>query len=125
MTENGTAANDESVFQNYVITYAVGTDNTTESNTHGWEYVGNNPYIGTAVSPALDGAPNINQSIKYWDYAVTTGYTFHGISALPSDIGTNLTVTKVRQDPADPSPDPSWTLYKKDGILNSRIVMLL
>jgi hypothetical protein len=112
-TENGTAANDESVFQNYVVTYAVGTEKTTESNTHGWEYVGNNPYIGTAVSPALDGAPNINQSIKYWDYAVTTGYTFHGISALPSDIGTNLTVTKVRQDPADPSADPSWTLYKK------------
>ena len=99
-TENGTAANDESVFQNYVVTYAVGTEKTTESNTHGWEYVGNNPYIGTAVSPALDGAPNINQSIKYWDYAITNGYTFHGISALPSDVGTNLSVTKVTGDPA-------------------------
>lgn len=84
--EDNTATNDLSVFKNYVVKYLDNSAYTTESNTHGWEYVGYTPYDAAKVSPALTGGDSDIQSIKYWDYDATQGYTFHGVSALPSDI---------------------------------------
>jgi len=42
----------ETVFDSYHLWYAANSANTTESNTHGWEYVGRD-----------------HQTIKYWDYS--------------------------------------------------------
>ena len=66
-TTDGTAYS--SVFDNYQVTYAPGTDSTTESNTSGWEYVGNT---------SLNGA---TQGIKYWDQSQQK-YQFVAVSGL-------------------------------------------
>ena len=66
-TTDGTAYS--SVFDNYQVTYAAGTDSTTESNTSGWEYVGNT---------SLNGA---TQGIKYWDQSQQK-YQFVAVSGL-------------------------------------------
>lgn len=55
------------VFDNYVVNYTANTANTTESNTANWEYVG---YTAEAPS-AIALTSNKNQTIKYWDYAVS------------------------------------------------------
>ena len=68
------------VFDNYQVNYVTSSDNTTTSNSAGWEYVGyknlpsgvrnNAGVINFAASTT--GEPNnstaIDQSIKYWDY---------------------------------------------------------
>lgn len=90
--ENGTAANDEAVFTNYVVEYTDNTAGTVASNTHNWDYVGKTAYAAAKVSPAIDGT----QAIKYWDYSAANGYTFYGIAS-KADIATNnkVTVTKT------------------------------
>lgn len=50
----------ETVFDNYNVNWKENTANTTTSNTHNWEYVGQ---LKHAFGP--DG----DQTIKYWDYA--------------------------------------------------------
>lgn len=96
--ENGTNANDQAVFINYVVQYKENSANTTESNTHNWEYNAVNPYGSDKVSPAL-GAGNA-QTVKYWDYSAANGYTFTAFSAKNELANGNVTVTKNTADPA-------------------------
>lgn len=66
--EGGTATN---AFTNYVVKYDGSSAGTSQSNTNNWEYVGQTPYAKTKVSPAVT-----TQTVKYWDYSATNGYTF-------------------------------------------------
>ena len=50
------------VFDNYVVKYYENTAYTTESNTHNWEYVGQD-----RIKHAIDNGIT-RQSTKYWDY---------------------------------------------------------
>ena len=50
------------VFDNYVVKYYDNTANTTESNSHNWEYVNQTP-----IKHATDNGIT-RQTIKYWDY---------------------------------------------------------
>ena len=56
-------ANNDMVFDNYVVNYAENTANTTESNVANWEYVGQD-----RIKHAVDNGIT-RQSIKYWDYS--------------------------------------------------------
>lgn len=67
----------QTVFDLYNVNYENGTENTTQSNTKGWEYVG---YMSAKV-------PAEEQTIRYWDYAAT-GYVFSAVS------GTGITAVK-------------------------------
>lgn len=78
------------VFNNYQANYVTGSNNTTTSNSAGWEYVGykNLPYGTTTSSGGTlnnNGvatnatASGIDQSIKYWDYSANK-YEFFGYS---------------------------------------------
>ena len=106
-----TNSDDVSVFTNYVVKYLDNSANTTESNTHSWEYVGYTPYLASQVSPAV--TEGVVQSIKYWDYDAAGGYTFHGVSALPSDIEAgNVKVNKTQS--ASSVYDKGWTITVND-----------
>ena len=108
--EQDDADDDVSVFTNYVVKYLDNSAYTTESNTHGWEYVGYEPYSSPKVTPAVG---NIIQSIKYWDYDAAGGYTFHGISALPTDIEAgNVAVAKTQAGSA--VYDKGWVVTVND-----------
>lgn len=111
--EDHTATNDLSVFKNYVVKYLDNSAYTTESNTHGWEYVGYTPYDADKVAPALTGGDSDIQSIKYWDYDATQGYTFHGVSALPSDIE----VGNVKVDKTTASAASAEDVYGKGWVI--------
>ena len=50
------------VFDNYIVKYYENTAYTTESNTHNWEYVGQD-----RIKHAIDNGIT-RQSTKYWDY---------------------------------------------------------
>ena len=93
--EDGTATNDQNVFKNYKIRYTANTVGTTETNTHNWEYVGITPYEETKVSPKTD-----SQTVKYWDYSATKGYTFTAFAAQSEIANSRVTITKVTADPA-------------------------
>ncbi len=98
-SEVAAATNDELVFDHYNLYYQEGTENTTESNTAGWEYVG---YQTTASQ---------DQSIKYWDHSAA-GYVFSAISSLDATATkiTGATTTKY---------DKGWTVsIPKGGTLN-------
>lgn len=65
------------VFDNYLVGYTANTAGTTESNTHNWEYVGNQTGITSRMTEstwtALHGSgDNVAkaQTVKYWDYSV-------------------------------------------------------
>ena len=105
--ENGTATNDQNVFTNYKVTYKENSVGTTETNTHNWEYVGQTPYDKTKVSPAVT-----SQTVKYWDYSATKGYTFTAFAAQKELSDNHVTITKVT---ADPTTDENVTKskYKK------------
>ena len=108
--EAGTAANDETVFQNYVVEYTANTAGTTESNTHNWEYVGKTAYAAEKVSPAITGS----QAIKYWDYSAAQGYTFYGIAS-KEDIGTNAKVTVKKTTTGTTVYDKGYSVVLKSG----------
>lgn len=55
-------ANFKTVFDDYTVSYGADSKNTTESNTHDWEYVGGAP-------ATTSGVAGERQSIKYWDYS--------------------------------------------------------
>ena len=93
--ENGTADNDQNVFTNYKVRYTENTVGTTETNTHNWEYVGESPYEETKVSPKTT-----SQTVKYWDYSATKGYTFTAFAAQGELANSHVTITKVTADPA-------------------------
>lgn len=82
------------VFINYVVNYVASSAQTTESNSHDWEYVAQSPYANTKVV-ASDAPTHVTeQTIKYWDFT-NKYYTFTAISAKPADItGDKVTVTK-------------------------------
>lgn len=91
--ESGAAAPTDGnlVIQNYQVTWATGSANTTTSNTEGWEYVGFASQFPSQVTPVSTE----NQTIKYWDYSAST-YTFTAISALPADLtGGKMTIAKT------------------------------
>lgn len=88
------------VFNNYQANYVTGSNNTTTSNSAGWEYVGytNVPNgvttsVGVTAFSALTGsgganASGVEQSIKYWDYSADKyeffGYSLGGTSSTTS-----------------------------------------
>lgn len=92
--EDGTAANDKVVFNQYNVEWVDNTAGTTLSNTHNWDYVGKTAYLGESVT----------QGIKYWDYAAV-GYTFYAFSSknisYPAAATDLVKVTKVTADPAE------------------------
>ena len=97
-SEDAAAANDKLVFDHYNLYYQEGTENTTESNTAGWEYVG---YQTTASQ---------DQSIKYWDHSAA-GYVFSAISSLDATATKITTGTTVY--------DKGWTVsIPAGGTLN-------
>ena len=57
-----TVEQDGIVFDNYIVKYYENTAYTTESNTHNWEYVGQD-----RIKHAIDNGIT-RQSTKYWDY---------------------------------------------------------
>ena len=81
----------QKVFDNYQVNYVTSSENTTTSNSAGWEYVGykNLPggittNVGVTAFAALTGSglaneSAIDQSIKYWDFAATS-YDFFAYS---------------------------------------------
>lgn len=78
-------ASAQMVFNKYQVKYQAGTANTTESNTHDYEYV-----VG-------------NQTIKYWDFGASE-YNFWGATGgtFSSD-GTVLTIPDLSQSLTEPS----------------------
>ncbi len=96
--EDGTKDNDQAVFTNYVVQYTENSANTTESNTHNWEYNAVNSYDKTKVSPAL--VAGNKQTVKYWDYSAANGYTFTAFSAKEELAKSHVTVAKTLADDA-------------------------
>ncbi len=95
--EDGTANNDAAVFTNYVVRYKENSANSTESNTHNWEYNGLLSYKTDTVKPVLTA----NQTVKYWDYSAANGYTFTAFSAREELKSGHVTVTKTTADAAE------------------------
>ncbi len=93
--ENGAATNDAVVFQNYRVQYTANSANTTETNTHNWEYNGLTPY-GSTVAPSL--GDNQKQTVKYWDYSAANGYTFTAFAAKEELANNRISVTKLTAD---------------------------
>ena len=82
------------VFINYVVNYVASSAQTTESNSHDWEYVAQTPYAASKVTSTGTVETVSEQTIKYWDFT-NKYYTFTAISAKPADIsGDKVTVTK-------------------------------
>ena len=91
--ESGAAAPTDGnlVIQNYQVKWTAGSENSTTSNTEGWEYVGFASDFSSEVTPVSTET----QTIKYWDYSAST-YTFTAISALPADLtGGKMTIAKT------------------------------
>ena len=62
------AANTGVVFDHYNVNYVDGTAGSTDSNTKGWEYVGQKQEVrGTVPASKLAGNDVTAQTIKYWD----------------------------------------------------------
>lgn len=95
--EDKTDAKDQAVYTNYFLNYIDGTDNTTQSNTAGWEYVGvDNSKYRANVTPSVD--ENVAQTIKYWDYSAQA-YTFYAATAKPADVEAGIvTIKKITAD---------------------------
>ena len=107
------ASHDAAVFQNYKVEYTENTAGTKLSNTHNWDYVGITPYAAAKVSPVAT-----SQTIKYWDYSATKGYTFYGIAS-KADIETNnkVTITKTTAATGDGATvyDKGYSVVIKNG----------
>lgn len=96
-TVNG---NPIAVFDHYTITWN-GQKDKTESNTQGWEYVGQTP---NSLSSLATGA---EQTIKYWDYSATQ-YDFVAFSFGKATQGTEA--NQVEATKVTTSPELSYTL---------------
>lgn len=96
--ENMDGTTDEKVFDNYNVNYVEGSNNTTESNTAGWEYVGYNPAANSSAS---------EQTIKYWDHSANQ-YIFSAFS------GIGVTGSKTLIGETD-KWDKGWTLTIPQG----------
>lgn len=85
----------ETVFDHYTVNYTAGSDYTTQSNSAGWEYVGQQL---SAVSTLSSGA---QQSIKYWDFSATQ-YDFIAFSkGTATLVNTTPTAGQVQFTPVD------------------------
>ncbi len=84
----------QNAFTNYKVTFTENTAGTTETNSRNWEYVGQDPYAEELVSPAVK-----SQSVKYWDYSASNGYTFTAFSAnaILSPEDTKAKVVKITE----------------------------
>lgn len=109
--EAETAANDEVVFQNYVVNYFANTAGTTASNSQNWEYVGQTPYASTTISPAITGS----QAIKYWDYSAAQGYTFYAIASKADMSATTPLVTVTKTTTGSTVYDKGYSVVIKNG----------
>lgn len=92
--------NKKAVFDHYTITWD-GKNGQTESNTQGWEYVGQKPNSLSSLDK------NAEQTIKYWDYSATQ-YDFVAFSFGTATQGTEdgkVSATKVNT-----TSGPSYTL---------------
>ena len=100
----GSYTNEETVFPYYLLTFEEGSANSTESNTHSWEYVGN-----TSV-PTEDhkAVPGVYQTIKYWDYAKAQ-YDFIAWDIKPGSTATYA----LKEDGATPYK-PKWLEFKAE-----------
>lgn len=107
--EAADASNDAAVFTNYKVEYTANTAGTKLSNTHNWEYVGLTPYAAAKVFPAAT-----SQTIKYWDYSATNGYTFYGIAS-KADIETNNKVTITKTTTGSTVYDKGYSVVIKSG----------
>ena len=67
----------QKVFPGYIVKWAKDTENTTTTNTDGWEYVNQQPDDG--VTP--------EQTIKYWDMSASA-YRFFGVAQGEGDYQT-------------------------------------
>lgn len=96
--EVNTNAKDLVVYKNYLLAYkGNGPENSTQSNTKGWEYVGvDNRAYRDHVTPKVDA----DQTIKYWDYSAID-YTFYAATANPEDVKDGkVTIEKIETDEA-------------------------
>ncbi len=127
--DNGKKATDGNlVFENYVVKYtsstAAPTENTTLSNTKGWEYVGYTPYKDDYVSPSI--GETTKQTIKYWDMKADS-YTFTAVSAKSDDIsgGTEGTpkvkIEKIEENETSGATAKGYTITVKDGASTGNI----
>lgn len=110
--EVNTNAKDLVVYKNYLLTYKNGTENSTQSNTRGWEYVGvNNSDYRNHVTPNVDA----DQTIKYWDYSAKD-YTFYAATANPRDVKDGkVTIEKIETDEAGSVYTKGYNVTLKDG----------
>lgn len=110
-TEDKTATNDALVFPQYQLEYTVNSANTTESNSSGWEYVGKKAYDNSS-------SPETNQSIKYWDYGASAGYTFTAFSSnniTYPKAGENLVSVEKITTGTNDEYDKGYTVTVKSG----------
>ncbi len=130
-TDGSKATDGNLVFENYVVKYTSSTtaptENTTLSNTKGWEYVGYTPYKSDYVSPSIYVDDNTTQTIKYWDMKADS-YTFTAVSALKTDIsGEGSTDPKVKIEKIEgggtttSATDKGYTITVKSGASTGNI----
>lgn len=107
--EDKTKTNDQAVYTNYLLTYS---ENSTQSNTRGWEYVGvNNTPYRKHVTPNVEQ----DQTIKYWDYSAVA-YTFYAATAKPEDVEDGkVTIKKIETDEAGSVYTKGYEVTLKDG----------
>ena len=91
----GTYTGASDVFKNYKVNW-VGTENLTESNTNGWEYVG----TGDDYTSDPIGETGVEQSIKYWDYTAAE-YDFLAWS-IQTKFGNKAVLEAIPTDNANP-----------------------
>lgn len=92
--EDKTNTKDLVVYKNYRLAYS---ENSTQSNTKGWEYVGvDNSAYRDYITPKVDA----DQTIKYWDYSAKD-YTFYAATANPQNVKDGkVTIKKIETDEA-------------------------
>ena len=107
-----TATPGGTVFDNYLVTWAQNTANTTESNSSNWEYVG---VTGSPIAHATAHGIT-SQTIKYWDYTQAQ-YDFFAWSTGSKEAiysGTandgQVLVSDMNATPAVSSDDPNTGL---------------
>ncbi len=98
VTGAGQLTSDNTVFQNYKVTFKDGTAGTTVSNTAGWDYVGN-ALTNEESTNVTDNAGTGEQLLKYWDYNAKD-YTFYAIAAgkHDNDEDDDITSGKLKVD---------------------------
>ncbi len=87
----------QNTFTNYKVVFTNNSAGSTETNTNNWEYVGQDPYASTLVSPAV----NTKQTVKYWDYSAKNGYTFTAFAGKTFLEGANAKVEKITNATSD------------------------